>query len=89
VVLEKGGEDYLDRSCEELRNTTKVNRGRIIIIIIKREGILIGYILHRNRLLKHGRKDRRIELKGRRGRRRKLIVDDLKETTGYWKLKDK
>jgi len=45
--------------------------------------------LHRNRLLKHGRKVRRIEVKGRRGRRHKLIVDDLKETTGYWKLKEK
>ena len=48
-----------------------------------------GYILHRNRRLKHGRKARRIEVKGRRGRRHKLIVDDFKETTGYWKLKEK
>jgi len=45
--------------------------------------------LHRNRLLKHGWKDRRIEVKGRRGRRRKLILEDLKETTGYWNLKKK
>jgi hypothetical protein len=32
-------------------------------------------------------KDRRIELRGRRGRRRKQLVDDPKETTGYWKLR--
>jgi hypothetical protein len=25
---------------------------------------------------------------GRRGRRRKQLLDDLKETTGYWKLKE-
>jgi hypothetical protein len=50
---------------------------------------LIGYILHRNRLLKHERKDRRIEVKERIGRRRKLIVDELKEMTVYWNLKEK
>ena len=26
-------------------------------------------------------------MKGRGGRRRKLLLDDLKETRGYWKLK--
>jgi len=51
--------------------------------------MLNGYILHRNRLLKYGRKARRIEVKGRRGRRHKLIADDPKETKGYWKLKEK
>jgi len=30
----------------------------------------------------------RVELKGRRGRRRKQLLDDLKETRGYWKLKE-
>ena len=30
-----------------------------------------------------------IEVTGRRGRRRKQLLDDLKETIGYWKLKKK
>jgi hypothetical protein len=30
----------------------------------------------------------RINLKGRRGRRRKQLLDDLKGTRGYWKLKE-
>jgi len=29
----------------------------------------------------------RIEVKRRRGRRRKLLLNDRKETEGYWKLK--
>jgi hypothetical protein len=30
----------------------------------------------------------RIEMKGRRGRRRKKLLDDLKEKSRYWKLKE-
>jgi hypothetical protein len=43
-----------------------------------------------NCLLKHviERKiEGRIEVTGRRGRRLKQLLDDLKEKTGYWKLK--
>jgi len=29
-----------------------------------------------------------IEVKGRRGRRRKKLLDDLKEKKGYWKFKE-
>jgi len=29
-----------------------------------------------------------IEVTGRRGRRRKQILDDVKETRGYWELKE-
>jgi hypothetical protein len=29
----------------------------------------------------------RIEVTGRRGKRRKQLLDDLKEKRGYWKLK--
>jgi len=32
--------------------------------------------------------DRRIEVAGRRGRRRKQLLDDLKEKKGYRKLKE-
>jgi hypothetical protein len=46
--------------------------------------------LRRNCLLKHvieGTLDGRIEMTGRRGIRRKKLLDDLKEKRGYWKLK--
>ena len=33
-------------------------------------------------------KEGKIEVTGRRGRRRKQQLDNLKETRGYWKLKE-
>jgi len=42
--------------------------------------------LHRNCLLKHAFEGK-TEGTGRRGRRLKHLVDDLKETKGFWKLK--
>jgi hypothetical protein len=51
----------------------------------------IGHILRRNCLLKHvieGRAEGRIEMTGRRGRRRTQLLDDLKEKRRYWKLKE-
>ena len=58
------------------------------------KGRLTGFvtILHRNCLLKHvieGETDGKIEVKGRRQRRRKQILHDLKEKSGYCKLKVK
>jgi hypothetical protein len=47
--------------------------------------------LCRNCCLKHvieGKIKGRIEVTGRRGRRRKKLMDDLKENRGYWKLKE-
>jgi len=41
-------------------------------------------------LLRHaieGKIGKRIEVTGRRGRRRKQLLDDIKERRGYWKLK--
>jgi hypothetical protein len=35
-----------------------------------------------------GKLEGRIEMKGRRGRRRKQLLDDLKEKRRYWKLKE-
>jgi hypothetical protein len=49
----------------------------------------IGHILRRNCFLKHvieGRTEGRIEVTGRRERRRKQLLDDLKEMKGYWKF---
>jgi hypothetical protein len=48
-------------------------------------------ILRRNCLLKHvieGKLEGRIEMTERRGRRRKQLLDDLKEKRRYWKLKE-
>jgi hypothetical protein len=44
--------------------------------------------LHRDFLLKHWRKDRREEGVGRRGKKCKQLLDDLKQMKGYCKLKE-
>jgi hypothetical protein len=51
----------------------------------------IGHILCRNCLLKHnieGEIEERIDVTGCLGRRRRQILDVLKEAAGYWKLKE-
>jgi hypothetical protein len=48
-------------------------------------------MLRRNCLLKYvieGKTEGRIEVTGRRGRRRKQLLDDLKEKREYWKMKE-
>ena len=57
----------------------------------RRKSNWIGHILHRNCLLKHafdGKLEGRIEIRGKRGRRRKQLLDDLKEKTGSCALKE-
>ena len=65
--------------------------GRNILHTLKvRKYNWIGHILRRNWLVKHvidGKISGRIEMTGWRGRRRKRLLDDLKEDRGYWKLK--
>jgi hypothetical protein len=59
--------------------------------IKRRKANLIGHILRRNCLLKHvieGKLEGRREMTGRRGRRRKQLLDDLQEKRRYWKLKE-
>jgi hypothetical protein len=49
----------------------------------------ICYNLHRNCLLEHvieGKIGGRIKVTGRRERSYKLLLDDLEEKRGYWKL---
>jgi hypothetical protein len=56
--------------------------------VTKRKGNWTGHILRKNCLLRHvteGMVDGRIEVTGRRGRRKELL-DVLKEKRGYWKL---
>jgi hypothetical protein len=75
-------EDVLHRVKEE-RN--------ILHTIKRRNANWIGHILHRNCLLKHvieGKLEGRIEMTGRRGRRRKQLLDDLTEKRRYWNLKE-
>jgi hypothetical protein len=51
----------------------------------------IGHILCRNCILKQvieGKIERNIEVIGRQGRRRKQPLGDIRETSGYWKLKN-
>jgi hypothetical protein len=59
--------------------------------IKRRKANWIGHILRRNSLLKQvieGKLEGRIEVTGRRGRRRQQLLDDLKEKRRYWKLKE-
>ena len=59
--------------------------------ITNRKPNWIGHILRRNCLVKHvieGKVERRVEVTGKRGKLHKQLLDDLKETSGYWKLKE-
>ena len=69
----------------------RVNEQRNILHeISKRKANWIGHILRRNCLLKQvieGKIKGGIEVTGRRGRRRRKLLDDLKERRGYSHLK--
>jgi hypothetical protein len=63
----------------------------ILHTIKRRKANWICHILRRNCLLKHvieGKIEGRMEKTGRRGRRRKQLLDDLKEKRRYWNLKE-
>jgi hypothetical protein len=64
--------------------------GNILHTVKKRKANLIGDILRRNCLLKYvieGKIEGRLEVTGRRLRRRKQLMGDLKEKRSYWKYK--
>jgi hypothetical protein len=69
-------------------------RGRISYMrstIKTRKAIWIGHTSRRNCLLKlviEGKIEGRIEVKGKRGRRRKQLLDEFREKRGYWRLRD-
>ena len=69
-----------------------VNKQRNILHEIrKRKANLIGHILRRNCLLKQvieGKRKGEMEVTRRRGRRRKKLLDDLKDRRGYSHLKE-
>ena len=71
----------------------RVNEQRNILHeISKRKANWIGHILRRNCLLQRvieGKIKGGTEVRGRRGRRRRKLLDDLKERRGYFHLKEK
>jgi hypothetical protein len=76
---------------EEVVLSVKEQRN-ILHEISKRKANWIGHILRRNCLLQRvieGKIKGRIEVRGRRGRRRRKLLDDLKERRGYSHLKEK
>jgi hypothetical protein len=61
------------------------------VVHYKRKANWIGHILHGNRLLQQvseGKIKGGIEVTGRQGRRRRKVLDDLKERRGYSHLKE-
>ena len=69
----------------------RVNENRNFLHTIKpRKANRIGHTLRRNCVLKHANEGRRkgsTEVTGRRERRSKKLVDDLKGTRRWWKVK--
>jgi hypothetical protein len=90
VVLEKDGEDQFHVRNEEV--LIRVNEQRNILHEIrKRKANWIGHILRTNCLVKQiieGKINGQIEVIRRRGRRRKKLLDDLKDRGGYCQLKE-
>ena len=75
---------------EELLLRIKEQRN-VLHEISKRKANWIGHILRKNCLLQRvieGKIKGGIEGTGRRGRRRRKLLDDLKESTGYCHLKE-
>jgi len=75
---------------EEVLLTVNEQRN-ILHEIRKRRTKWIGHILHRNCLLKQvieGKIKGEMEVTKRRGRRRKKLLDDLKDRRGYSHLKE-
>jgi hypothetical protein len=90
-VLAKDGEDsWTDPVKNGVLHGVEEERN-ILHTIKRRKANWIGHILSRNSLIKHvieGKIEGRIEGTGRRGRRRKQLLHDLKETREYWNLKE-
>jgi hypothetical protein len=74
---------------EEVLLRVKEERN-ILHTITRTKANWIGYIWRRNHLARHvieGKMEERIEVTRRRGRRRKQLLNYLKEKRGYCKLK--
>ena len=77
---------------DRVRNGERVKEQRNILHEIRKcKANWIGHILRRNCLLQgviEGKIKGGIEVTGRRGRRRRKLLDDLKERRGYSQLKE-
>ena len=86
MVLEKGGKDQLDGPCEKRRVIKSQGAEEYPTYSKKRKKVdWIGHIWRRNCLLKEvieRKVEERIEVTGRRGIRRKQLLDDPKEKRG-------
>jgi hypothetical protein len=70
---------------EDVLHTVKKERN-ILRTVNRKKANWIGHILRWNCLLKHvieGKVEGRIKMRGRRERRRKQLLDDLKKSRGY------
>jgi hypothetical protein len=89
------------RRMKKISLTDHVRNEEVLLRVKEQRNILpeiskwkanwIGHILHRNCLLQQvaeGKIKGGIELKGRRGRRCRKILDDIKERRGYSHLKE-
>jgi hypothetical protein len=88
-VLEEDGNDPLDVRNEKVLLRVKEQRN-ILHEIRKRKVNWIGHILRRNCLLQwvtEGKIQGGIKVTGRQGRKRRKLLDDLKEKRGYSHLK--
>ena len=92
MVLEEDGKDQLTDHVRNEDVLFRVKEQRNILHEIRKQKTnWIGYILRRNCLLQRvteGKIQGGIEVTGRQGRRRRKLLDDLKERRGYSYLKE-
>jgi len=84
--MEKSG--WTDSVKNEVLQRVQDERNILQTKINRRKANCIGHILRRNGLLKYIIEEKiegMVEMAGRRGRKRKQLLDDLQETRGYWK----
>ena len=88
--LEHTGTPCLSSTASAVRNCI-LQRCLLSRTLRRRKASWIVYILRRNCLTRHVVEwniEERIAVRGRWGARRKQLLDQLKETVGYWQLKD-
>jgi len=79
-------ENKTEKAPGEWRKLQDDEQRNVLHEIRKRKAYWIGHILRRNCLLKQvieGKIKGEMEVTRRRGRRRKKLLDDLKESRGY------
>jgi hypothetical protein len=74
------------RRIEKISWIGRVRNEEVLRTIKGGRSTLVGHILRRSFLLKHVA-EKKIEETGRRGRRRKQLLDDFKESRMCWNLK--